>query len=59
MVLSPEVRDRKIREAAERHGWTPKQVEDQLRSYVTRVKATEAELLDAIIQMPPEVLRWN
>lgn len=57
MVLSHEVRARKIREVAERHGWTIAQTEAQLKSYLQRVVTSEAALLDALAQMQPDEVK--
>ncbi|KND47878.1 MAG: hypothetical protein AB201_03125 [Parcubacteria bacterium C7867-006] len=59
MQLSPEVRARKIREIAERHGWTIQQTEDQIKHYRTRVVDSEAALLDALVNMKPEDIRQS
>ncbi len=57
MQLSPEVRKRKVRDVAERHGWTIPQTEEQVKSLRERVVTSEAAILEALAQMKPDELR--
>ncbi len=57
MALSPEIRARKIKEAAAHHDLTPSQIEDHLRNLKSGVNAPESVLLDKIIEMAPGLLQ--
>lgn len=57
MTLSHEFRSRKIREIAERHGWTIKRTEEQISSFRFRLNIPEEELLEILLQMKPDLLQ--
>ncbi len=57
MGLSPDVRARKIREIAERYGWTIKQAEDQVSSFKSRLNIPEEEILEILLEMKPDLLK--
>lgn len=57
MALSPEIRARKIDEAAKHHGLTPFQIEVHLSNLKSGINASELALLDTIIEMAPGLLQ--
>lgn len=57
MALSPEIRQRKVREIAERHGWTIKKAEEQIASLRASIQGSEDDLLEALLSVRPELLQ--
>lgn len=57
MGLTPDVRARKIREVAGRHGWTTKRAEEQVASFKSRLNIPEEELFETLLEMKPELLQ--
>ncbi len=56
MALSPEIRKRKIREIANKHGWTEKRAADYLDSLKKGLSDPEEAIIQALLEIRTELL---